>query len=442
MNNSIYEKNIELLKSLNRESLILDEFYKVENTMDNHLTFKYENDGKKIYMNSKYNVNAEINMIFKDVDFNKDRLFVVYGIGLGYHIKELIKRSSENSKIFIIESDMKILNTYIRNKKLQDICCKKTVLFLGNEQQIISQISSRINNFVILSLSQNYTPIISVPYYSAYRKSISTINKRIIDVIELAFFDVGNDIKDTIIGLENNFNNIKELIISPCIEEIKGKYENFPVIIVGAGPSLDKNVKELRNAQGKALILATDAVISTLNKHNIKIDAVFTIERGIVNYNKFYKYNDIDKETVFIGPPVVTKEILQKMKLNKKLLCLKQGETINEWINDDILGENRLICMGTSCAHVAFEFAKYVNASPIIFVGQDLAYTEDGVTHSKDVEVRRNVDKDDDSVIYIKGINGEMLPTDNAFKNFLVYLETEIAKDVSGRVYIDATEGG
>lgn len=442
MKDSVFKKNVELLKSGNLDNLIEDKFYQVETTMDNHLTFRYENNEKKIYINSKYNVNDEIDMIFKDIDFNKDRLFVVYGIGLGYHIEELIKRSSDDSKIFVIETDIKILNTYLRNKSLLNISSKKTYLFFGDEQQIISQISLLIGDVFILPLAKNCTSIINLPYYSLYGESIDAINKRIINLIKLAFFNIGNDVEDTIIGIENNFENIKELIMSPSIEEIKNKYTNLPAIIVSAGPSLDKNIEELKKVQGKALILATDAVISTLNTHNIKIDAVFTIERGIENYNKFYKDNDIEQETVFIGPSVVTKEILQKMKSNKKLLCLKQGEKINEWINDNILGENRLINMGTSCAHVAFGFAKYVNASPIIFVGQDLAYTKEGVTHSKDVEVRRNVDKNDDSLIYIKGINGEMLPTNDAFKNFLIFLETEIAKDISGRIYIDATEGG
>ncbi|WP_373845634.1 hypothetical protein, partial [Clostridium sp.] len=74
-------------------------------------------------------------------------------------------------------------------------------------------------------------------------------------------------------------------------------------------------------------------------------------------YEKFYKDKDIDNRIVFIGPPVVRKEVLNAMKDNKRLLCLKQGEKINEWINNDILKEKRLISMGTSCAHVAFAFS-------------------------------------------------------------------------------------
>lgn len=442
MYKSFFEINKEILKAFNKEDVIIDKYYSVEDTRDGYHTFRYNNQGKKIYINSKYDVNNEVDMLLKDIDFDKDSLFVVYGIGLGYHIKELIKRSSAKSKIFVIESNMEILNTYLRNENLLDICNNKVFLFFGNEQQIIAEINSHIFSFSIMPLSINCIPVIMRSYYSIYGQWIENVNKRIIDLFIHALYNLGNDVDDTIIGLENNFENIKELIKSPGVEIVKNKYKDMPAIIVSAGPSLDKNIKELKNAQGKALILANDAVISTLRKNDIIPDAIFSIERVIETYDAFYKDNIIDEKIVFVGPPVVTKEIFEKLKNNKKLLFLKQGEKINEWISHDILNEDRLIKMGTSCAHVAFAFAKYVNADPIIFMGQDLAYTKDGITHSEYVEIKEKVSNDNKDLLYVRGIDGDMLPTNYDYKNFLVFLETEIANDNTGKIYIDATEGG
>lgn len=441
MYESLFEINTEILKNFNKDDVIIEKYYPIEDTKDGHHTFKCDNNGKKIYINSKYDVNNEVDMLLNNIDFDKDSLFIVYGIGLGYHVKELIKRSSPKSKIFVIESNLEILNTYLRYENLLDICNDKVFLFFGDEQNIIAEINSHIFSFSIMPLSVNCIPVIMLSYYSIYGEWVENINKRIMDLFKHALFNLGNDIGDTVIGLKNNFKNINELIKSPSVEMVKDKYKDMPAIIVSAGPSLDKNIQELKNARGKALILAVDAVISTLRKNNIIPDAVFSIERGIETYDAFYKNNFIDEEIVFIGPPVVVMEILDKLKPNKKLLLLKQGEKINEWINQDILRENRLLYMGTSSAHIAFAFAKYVNANPIIFVGQDLAYTKEGVTHSEDVEIKAKVEANK-NLLYVKGINGDMLPTGYAFKNFLVFLEAEIAKDNSGRIYIDATEGG
>ncbi|WP_373845633.1 6-hydroxymethylpterin diphosphokinase MptE-like protein, partial [Clostridium sp.] len=100
------------------------------------------------------------------------------------------------------------------------------------------------------------------------------MNEKIMDTIQHAFFMLGNDMEDTIIGIENNFTNMKKLIESPSIECVKDKYKDIPAIIVSAGPSLDKNISELKRAEGKALIIATDAVLTTLKNHGIVPDAV------------------------------------------------------------------------------------------------------------------------------------------------------------------------
>ncbi|MBV4437205.1 motility associated factor glycosyltransferase family protein [Clostridium tyrobutyricum] len=442
MDNKIFVENLCILKKLGKQQLISDKYFDIEKSLDRNYTFRYDISDKKIYINSKYNVNNEMNTLFKNIDFSKNNLFVVYGIGLGYHVKKLIDMSSEDSVIFLIEKDMKILNTYLRCKNFTELRSKKIVIFFGDEQEIFSQISNYIFNFKVMPIILNYTPVILSSYYTIYGNWIDHMNKKIMKLIRHAFFNLGNDVKDTIIGLQNNFLNMKELIENPSIEIVKNSYINKPAIIVGAGPSLDKNIKDLKAAQGKALIFATDAVISTLEKNDIIPDAVFSIERGIETYNKFYKNNELNSKTIFVGPPVVRNEVLTKIKNNKKLLCLKKDELINEWINNDILNENRLIKMGSSCAHVAFAFAKYLNADPIILVGMDLCYSDNGVTHSKDVEVKNVIDVDNKDNIYVKDIHGKMLPTSNAFKNFLTFIEVEIARDLGDRKYIDATEGG
>lgn len=441
MNLDCLELNTKILKGFGKDYLINESYYNVEPTVDKNLTFLYDKNDCNIHINSCYDVDKEADGVLDNIDFSKDHLYLVYGIGLGYHIKEIIRRASERSRIFVIEKDKDILNTYIRNKNLLELDDKRVVLFFGDEQDIIGDFNSHIFSFDIMPLILNITPVVMPAYYVIYGESLNSLNKRIMDLFRHAMFNLGNDIDDTVIGLRQNFDNIKELIKSPSIEILKDKYKDKPAIIVGAGPSLDKNIKYLKEAEGKALILATDAVISTLNRYNIIPDAVFTIERVKETYDAFYKNNILNEKTVFIGPPVVSPLIFNKLKNNKKLVCLKKGEKINEWINDSILRENRLLNMGTSCSHVALGFSQYVGADPIIFIGQDLAYTKDGITHSNDVEIKKKVE-DNKELVYVKGIDGEMLSTDYAYKNFLTFLEIQIASDDLSRKYIDATEGG
>lgn len=441
---SYFELNKKILKAFGKDNLIGENYFEVEKCKDGNLTYEYKKNDKSIHINSIYNIQTEVNNLLKDINFEEDHLFVVYGIGLGYHIKELIKRATNESRIFIIETDEMILNTYIRNKNIMEFNDKRVVLLMGSEEEIISDFNSHIFSLSVMPLINNMSQITLPSYYVIYGEFLNRLNKRILDLFRYALTSLGNDVEDTIIGMQHNFNNIIDLIKSPSIELFKGKYKNKPVIIVGAGPSLDKNIEYLKEAEGKALIFATDAVISTLNKYNILPDAVFSIERRTKLYDAFYKNNFVDERIVFIGPPVVSDLIMKKLKNNKKLLCLKKGEKINEWINDSILNENRLIKMGMSCSHIAFGIAKYLEADPIVFIGQDLAFSKEGTTHSEYVEVKKNISiNDKNEVLYeVDGVNGEKLLTNRAYKNFKTFLEAEIAGDQSNRVYIDATEGG
>jgi len=446
MEQDLLSKNLELLRLMGYDEKIVQyPMLNLEMTRDGLPTLRYETgDGRKVYLHSKYNFKREWESVVKDLDLeNRDALYIVYGLGLGHHIKELKKRISSRSYIFVIEKNLDIVSTYMQTQDFSQLVTGNVFFMFGDEEKIITEINRRIFNFNVMPLLGNLTNIVLPAYYAVYGSWIEEMQKKILDAIRHAFFMLGNDMEDTIIGIENNFANLVELIKSPSIELLENAYKGKPAIIVGAGPSLDKNIKELKKAQGKALILATDATLSTLKKHDILPDGVVSIERILLTYEKFYQGKDIDRQIVFIGPPVVRGEILETLKENKKLLCLKKGEKINEWINDAILQENRLLSMGSSCAHVAFAFAKHVGANPIIFVGQDLAYTRDGVTHSKDVEVMDKVDLNNrPDICFVEGINGEQLPTSNAFKNFLTWYELEIAADSGEREYLDATEGG
>lgn len=439
------EENIKLLKMLGYDSVVTNHSpLELEETHEGLQTFRYLSpQGNSVYIHSQYNMKREFeSTINKEEISKKDALYIVYGLGLGYHIKELLHQISSRSILFVIEPNMDIVSTYMHTQDFSEIVAGNTFYFFGTEDEIITKLNQKLFAFNVMPLFGNLTNVILPSYQIIYGDWIEKIQHQILDAIRHAYFMLGNDMEDTIIGIKNNFENIDVLIKSPSIEDLKNTYHDLPAIIVSAGPSLDKNIHQLKEAQGKALIIATDAVLSTLKKYDVVPDGVVSIERVLVTYEKFYKDKELNSKTVFIGPPVVRREIFETMKNNKKLICLKQGEKINEWMNNNILGEKRLLPMGTSCAHIAFSFAQLIGANPIIFIGQDLAYTKEGITHSNDVEISKRVNLQAGELTYVKSINGEMLPTNQAFKNFHTWFELQIAQDQTDRLYIDASEGG
>ena len=71
------------------------------------------------------------------------------------------------------------------------------------------------------------------------------------------------------IWVRNIIKNEESMRVGKKLESLRNRLRNIPVIIVGAGPSLDKNKNMLRAAKGRALILCVDTAYKAI--------------RGIVN---------------------------------------------------------------------------------------------------------------------------------------------------------------
>ena len=81
----------------------------------------------------------------------------------------------------------------------------------------------------------------------------------------------------------NFWENITDLInqysVGDLIELLKNKQEKaYPAFIVSAGPSLDKNIEELKNIKGRGIIMAVDTAIKPLLKHGIVPDIIASVD--------------------------------------------------------------------------------------------------------------------------------------------------------------------
>jgi hypothetical protein len=73
-------------------------------------------------------------------------------------------------------------------------------------------------------------------------------------------------------------------------------------------------------------------------------------------------------------------------------------------------------------------------------IGQDLAYSSDGYSHSHNVEGVQKVEFDKKNRVFVKDYDGNDISSTYVWKNFLIQLEMYI--QMSNSTCIDATEGG
>lgn len=217
--------------------------------------------------------------------------------------------------------------------------------------------------------------------------------------------------------------------------------ENVPVILVAAGPSLDKNIELLKEAKGKACIIACDTALKPLVKRDIIPD--FFV---IVDPKKPMEL--FEDERIFQIPLIsglnVPHDVMAR-HCGEKILYIDEG--CMQWILSNIITENTqdkfmgIVPTGGSVATSAFSIGRLMGAKNIILVGQDLALSGEKEHAEGTFQKDRKFNVSSGKFPMVEGIDGSQLPTLHNLKLYLEWFEKQILTWKNVHV-VDATEGG
>ncbi len=244
---------------------------------------------------------------------------------------------------------------------------------------------------------------------------------------------------------DNELSNLPIMIEQRNVLQLTEKLqsmnlEGYPGIVVSSGPSLDKNIKDLKAAHGKAFIVAVDGAIKSCLREGIRIDVAVCIDPG--------------KEEILFSEPGTENIpfIFSKDAPSKLAKRLKNSIFFSSYMRDDIPSSMAQKCglpgyieleSGGSVAHSACSFLKKCGFRNIILVGQDLAYTG-GIGHAKDAydDDRYNAEfAARNGVVQVEGIDGQMVLTAENMAFYIRWFERFIQHNPDIHI-VDATEGG
>ena len=232
--------------------------------------------------------------------------------------------------------------------------------------------------------------------------------------------------------LDENFkSNIENYNYN--IDKLFGKYKNKNLYLVSAGPSLDKNIHELKKVRDTDIVFSVGRAVRPLLKANIRPDYIIITDPSERLYDMQLKGLDIDVPIIVLS--TCDKNVMLNYK-GIKYIALQNGYSPAEEYAEN--KGNLLVETGGSVATTALDVAIRMGFSRIVFVGQDLAFT-DNKTHSKDT-FSQSI-KNDDNLREIQDINDSTIKT---FKNLYIYLRwiQKRIKEENYVEFIDSTEGG
>lgn len=396
----------------------------------------FQNNQQVIAIKDEYDVTQPIHPLLREV-------IIVIGINSILEIKEIIRKKNKESIILIFEPNQHFFQHVLNNKNLSLFNNEKVFLFADEKIENIPMfLREVILNINYIGLFKNIVVYLTA-YYRQYEAKLTKELLNIIhQYIQISTIEIGNDVYDSVKGLKNNLNNLIYLKKAKKPDFFKNKYKGKPAVIVAAGPSLQKNIHHLKKYKNNIVIIAVDTILQRLLQEGIKPDFICSVERLPEVYDYFYKNAEIPKEVTLVGPLVLDSRIFDTYKGNY-IIPFRMEVTEFAWLKEVLsISGDLSIPVGSSCAHMAFGVAEHLGCSPIIMIGQDLAYdTKTGKTHISGTsydELSVEVDRTED--IEVIGYHGGKVKTTTIWNVFRHWFENEIInKDL---FVINATEGG
>jgi len=435
----IYEKNIEALKQRNfnyeafKEKL---DSYSDCNDMEpvksknGMWTLKASTPKGNMFLHSSYDPQREAREWADRARFDEEGLVVVYGLGLGYHVKQLFGRLGKKNRLLVLDPDPRCFELMIRNLDVSDMLASEQFSYSHSDDT--GEIRTVLRMLAKPYKSQKISILEYMPIVRLHQEYFNNAGRSILDFMTKAIVNVNTVIHFSRTWVENMFLNLGVCMKSPGIKGFFGVFEKKPAIIISAGPSLDKNKHLLKQAKGKAFLICVGTALKSLLSSDIYPDVVISIDGGLPNVRHFEGLPEVDVPLII--DPTIHYKIPQIYKANK--IVTNSTFALHDFVEDGSL------ISGESVACMAFDLARQAGADPIIFVGQDLAYTG-GRTHSRDTVYGKNNAPNEGAkgTMTVKDIYGYDIITSRTMYTFKLWFEDQI-KRTEGRSFIDATEGG
>ncbi|MBN2040245.1 MAG: motility associated factor glycosyltransferase family protein [Spirochaetes bacterium] len=347
--------------------------YKLEDTRSGLKTLIFT-DKKQYRLHSAYDPLKEAERSVDSFVPGRSSLIIVTGIALGYHIK-LLKEKYPGHLIIAMEKHSEV-------KKIVSSVCPENIKNI----HIITSVNDLTNLFEEIDIStiRGISTFIHRPSYTLFKEYYDSLLANIKEYISSRFSDLLTRFEFEENWVKNIFSNLHYIYSSIPVSALFGKFKGMPGILVSAGPSLKKNISDLKLLKNKALIASVDTALHVLQKNDISPHIVMTLDSqkhslqhftGLKNYDTMLLADMVSYPRIhdyYEGGKIIS--TTSKYYSDKNGKVKRETTPAWDWI-EQFTGPIGDIQSGGSVATSVFDLFLNLGCSPIVLIGQDLAYT-------------------------------------------------------------------
>lgn len=410
-------------------------------------TLTLKNNQYKKYILSKYTPKQDALKFLELEHVNKTTVWCLFGYGFGYLIDHIREAVGEEAVILVVEpnKDLLLEEVVLAKKKYNDVAKdmwvytnEPTYLFAGADMDALRDFfystlpKAEINNLKVLALDY---------YLEMYAEYFKEVVARLQEDKGNKYTEVATSAGLSDFFIRNIIRNRYAIAESYDIRVHENKYKDIPALVVSAGPSLTKNIQYIKEFKG--IIFTGGRTLQTILDQGVNPDFVVSIDPKPITYTTF-------GEAVHNSFPLITidkaeDQIIKENKGPQYFISGDRGEV------SSMLGVKlpKHIEVGGSVATVCLSAATHMGCNPVIFIGQDLAFTNMqfhastcNIENQGKLEIKNSKEETLNSKYYkVDGYNGDEVWTNVLMMSYLRWFEMFISLQ-KHTTYINATEGG
>lgn len=314
--------------------------------------------------------------------FSRDNypLVVVTGVGLGGHIEALSNRA-QVSHFVIYEPNPDIFAASLYTMDWSGLFESRSRDSALSVQIFVGNIISDERKFAaVWNTLARLNPLFPTStYYFNHlgnKENLDLINRWNQDIS--LFMNVWGFYDDELNQLNQCLHNIRGH--SAILKNRQPTDRNTPVFIIGAGPSLDQRIEEVRAYQDNALIISCGTALKSLHHYGIKPDFHLELESHKIVVESLKTIDDPQwlKSITIISPSHIHPDVINQF--GDSLLYFKGESALWGMFGS----ESAIIPFGTpTCTNAAIAFCLYYGFKNTYLFGCDYGFRDEENHHAK-----------------------------------------------------------
>lgn len=406
---------------------------------------------------SRHQPKEEARRLCETIDPAEVACILVLGFGVGHHVKELVDRFRKTGVVVVFEPDAGLLRAVFSRIDCTDWLDARRVRWIVGDVDhgAVMRCFSELETHLVAGTRILEHP----PSASRVGEAATVLGGQLTEIVANARMSMTTLLMRSAGTVRNELANIDHYALGAGIDELSGAAAGSLGIVVSAGPSLQRNIRELarEGVRDRCIIIAAQTTLRPLLDAGIKPHFVCALDYHQIS-SRFYEgltEEDVSGVTLVALPqahPVIADSWPGAIRW-----C--RGIVLEEVLGGVAGGFDGVDPAGT-VAHLAYHLARYMGCDPVALIGQDLGFT-DGVYYSRGTAIDsvwtpelnpfntiammewQRIVRHKGMLHRLEDINGRSILTDDQMLSYLRRFEELFARDEGlGLSTIDASEAG